>query len=360
MKFFKDIASVVLILILFVACQKKVRENIIYLDKFSKIISLKCDTSFTLVNVCNPYFMELQDSVLILGDFESYPHFYLYSVPKFRYLKSFGYHGNGPTEFLYPYLSGNRPLDYKITILDLHSRKVSLVDLRKILSNSYYKMEKTMTLPPELLECYNVIFTNDNNIKALSIGGESEGEFVSYNFKTKKIYWNNYFEDYNKYKDKTSKELFGVSNSGSIKLKPDGEKFVKSFRFKQIIDVYDKNGSIDFSIVKKGFKEPVFDTKKNDFGDSTVFYYYNVFLTDGYIYALFENYSHPQKEPGDVEIHVFSWNGDAVCNYKLNEGIGFKSPFVVDERSKKIYTYNPYIEGSELRVFDISQGHLDK
>jgi hypothetical protein len=234
--------------------------------------------------------------------------------------------------------------------------KLSLIDINKALTSSTYEPEKVIRMPPQIGSAVNIISLDDNIF--IGSGNKSDGEFFIYNASTKKLEWKNFFIDY----DENFMELLIKSDKldeykrGIIKIKPDGSRFVKAFTFIPIIDIYNQDGKIEFSLILKNHEKPNINLKVKQFEGSTKVYYENVFLTDNYIYALnrncnLEDYS--KNICKDAEIHVYSWDGNAVCKYKLNEGIGPVAPFVVDEANKRVYTVNPKDDNDYYSVFEI-------
>jgi hypothetical protein len=81
--------------------------------------------------------------------------------------------------------------------------------------------------------------------------------------------------------------------------------------------------------------------------------YINLYTTDNHIYVLYANKKGNEIEnhsiealPQGVSIHVFNWDGTALCSLNLDRIINC---FCVDEKNKIIYGIDP--TGEENSVF---------
>jgi hypothetical protein len=237
--------------------------------------------------------------------------------------------------------------------------KFAFYDLDESLENkSKTKAINPTYMPPEVNDAVNIIALKDDMY--IGSGVSALGEFFIYNKKNKDLKWKPFLDDFDqKFTQKLlDYEITSDYKRGVIKIKPDKSHFVKSHIYLPIIDVYDDKSNLEFTISLDKLTEPLFDNDtKQISGDSKAFYT-NCFLTDDYIYALNRKCTwneYGNDDCNDVEIHVFDWDGSPVANYRLNEGIGPLSPFVVDEVNNKIYTINPKSEDSYFSSFNLNQ-----
>lgn len=363
----KNINKLILItFIIFISCNKEnIRENTILIEDFPVVKSLKGEEIKGLNNEISPTMMGLKDSILILCDFEADTHFYVYKVPKFEFLGSFGKQGKDPNNIEDPIFSGqflNNENPYEIVIHEVNKLRISIVDVMQAINNPNYEHERHIIMPPTVDLSVFVLALNDNRI--IGAGPSKEGEFYIYNTKTEAFTWIDFLIDYDEQFMKQLKDFQVITDykEPKIKIKPDGSKFVKCNMYVPIIDVYNKNTELEFSIELNDYTRPTINENRKKIEGTSKVYYTGLFLTDYYIYALFQNstsLNEYNENKSKVEIHQFSWDGEAICKYKLNEGIyPYFCPFVVDEANKHIYTVNPINEYNYYRKFNLKEAKV--
>lgn len=352
-----------IIITLFLSCCSKdqtIRENVVLIESFPKTKLLKGNEINEIRGDIFPLFMGIKDSILLLCDFNSNPHFYVYETNKFKSLGEFGRQGRGPSDIQDPFFSGQIIKDsgsYKIWVFQVNLMKLALIDIGKALgTTSFEKPDRTIILPPEVDTACNIISLDNNTF--IGVGIDAKGEFFVYDSMNKTFEWKKFLVDYNSdYMNLLSKNgLLSEYKLGTLKVKPDGSHFVKASIFKPIIDVYNNKLDLQFSIELAGYEKPIIDGKKKQFDDSRFLYYANVFLTDNYIYALNQNCSLHEQNSNNcskAEIDVFDWNGRAICKFQLNEPVSSLGPFVIDEKNDQIILFSPKIDGSSYSRFSI-------
>jgi len=326
-------------------------------NEFPKVISL---TGRNIPEIKNDFFalqMGLKDSLLIFCDYENSPHFHIYELPGFKSIGSFGSQGKGPNDIDYPVFWGQiekTENSYLIWFFQSNLMKQTCIDINKYLNSDKSIPEKTFEMPPEMDASINVLKLNDSVL--IGTGPDAKGEFFIYNSNSDYFEWQSFnlcgIDDIFLEKLK-SNNLLSEYKMGKIKIKPDESKFVKSYIYLPVISVYNNNAELLFSIKNEQFDLP--EIENNIFSQESNIYYTNIFLTDSFIYALNQNCSLMYMgKSKDVEIDVFDWNGNAVCRYKLNEGIVASGAFAVDEPNNMIYTINPKNDNSYYSKFQIN------
>jgi hypothetical protein len=342
-----------IIFLIFNSCSNKTRDNVKIIDKFSQTIELSGQPIPKIKNDFFPLQMGLKDSILVFQDFENSPHFHAYKVPGFDFIGSFGKKGKGPGELQNPSFWGqiekNNNGRYTLWTYQMDLCQLVSLNIEKEINDPGTEFEKEFDIPLGPGEAVNIIAINDTSF--VGTGAEAQGEFFIYDRLWENVEWKDYFVN-SFINIEANRDVISECKRGIIKVKPDKSKFVKALVYAPIIDVYDSRGTLKFSIMLSDFKQP--SIQANEFDGSTMVYYENIYVTDNYIYALNKNCTIDEYNfCDDAEIHVFTWNGAPVCNYKLNEGIGPASPFVVDELNNKIYTVNPKSEEDFFSLFDI-------
>ena len=333
------------------------RDNIISYSNFPKTVELIGKTIPNISDSLYPQSINLYDNKIILCDYQSDPHFFIYEAPVFQYLGSFGKQGKGPTDIHDPVV-WNQIENNKIGVYQINLMKFAFYDLDESLENkSKTKAINPTYMPPEINDAVNIVSLK-NEIYVGS-GINASGEFFIYDKKNKDLKWKPFLDDFDiQFTQKLiDYEITSDYKRGMIKVKPDKSHFVKSHMYLPIIDVYDDKSNLKFTISLDKLTEPILDSHIKGISGDAKAYYTNCFLTDNYIYALNRNCSwseYNSDQCNDVEIHVFDWNGKAIVNYHLNEGIGPLSPFVVDEVNNKIYTIYPKSEESYFSSFNLN------
>ncbi|WP_442795904.1 BF3164 family lipoprotein [Pelobium manganitolerans] len=306
-----------------------------------------------------PLFMGLKDSLFIVNDMASSPHFHVYKTPKFEYMGSFGLQGKGPSDLQDPTFWGqfkNVAGAQKIGVFQMNTMKFSWVDVHEALKSNSYQPTETFIMPPEVGTAVNIIALNDSVL--VGTGIEANGEFFKYNLRSRAFEWRNFIKDGDdNFNHKISAaKLESEYHMGFIKVKPDNNMFVKAYVHHPTIDVYDSEANLLFTIKHKEFALPEIDEKQKQFKGNSKIYFANVFLSDKYIYAL--NLNCTLKEQAEntcssPEIEVYDWSGKAICKFQLSGSTGNLSPFVVDELHKRIYTINPKMEYDSFQSYQI-------
>jgi hypothetical protein len=353
----KYILFIVVSFFLTVGCQKDFgRKKIIYYDIFPKTVLLNSNTTSPVKDDIYPIIMGLSDSLLVLCDINSEIHFYVYNVPEMKYLGSFGKQGKGPKDFSDPVFWGQfeqTKTNSKIWVYQTNKMAFTLVDIIKSISTTNAYIEKNIIMSPETGAAVNIISLKNN--KFVGGGRVEQGEFFIYNNIKNKIQWKPLIiDDIDYIEAMKTNNLLTSYKQGVIKIKPDKSKFVKIFAYMPIIDVYNENAELSFSIIMRDCKFPSFRNKQ--FDEETNVFFTNVFLTDNYIYALNQNCNLLQLSKNscyNTEILVFDWNGKPVCKYRINETFSSMAPFVVDERNNKLYTISIKESGNFFKIYNL-------
>ena len=359
----KNIYALLIISFIFtISCNQDFgRKKIVYYNSFPKSVFLKTEKVYRIQDEIYPMLMGVKDSILVLCDINSDIHFYTYTVPNIKYRGSFGKQGKGPNDLLDPVFWGefeNDKNNNKIWVYQTNRMLFTLVNVINSVKSKNASIERNIVMPPEIGAAVNIIALKNN----MFIGGGrvEQGEFFVYNNATQKIHWKPIISDNKNYIEKVkSANLLSSYKQGIIKIKPDKSKFVKVFSYMPIIDVYDENAELSFSIIAENCKFPKIGNKQFD-KEAKVFYT-NVFLTDKYIYALRQNCTLIQLSQNlcpQVEINVFDWKGKAICKYIIKESLGSLAPFAIDEKNNKIYTIGIQETGNFIKVYNLI--HLNK
>jgi hypothetical protein len=153
--------------------------------------------------------------------------------------------------------------------------------------------------------------------------------------------------------------------SACMDLKPDRSHFVLAYQWLQSLCIVSLDKLSEPVYIKfKNAPFPQFSATDQQANREIIknlpLQYINLYTTDNYIYALYagqkgnelENHSHEALSQG-VYIHVFNWDGTALCSLNLDRIINC---FCVDEKNKIIYGMDPTGENNSIFYrFDIPE-----
>ena len=294
-----------------------------------------------------------------MGSINSSPHFYAYKVFDFEFLGEFGIQGKGPSDLHDPHFSGQiikTESGFKMWVFEMNLMKFSLIDIDQALKTSENPRIESFVLPPEVNTAVNIIALDEKVL--VGTGIDAMGEFFIYDVETRKFQWKDFLNRDSEHVQRIEEnKLLGTYSLGTIKIKPDASRFVKAFNFQPIIDVYNSNAALEYSIELKGENQPKMNFKTKWFDSAQRLYYSNVFLTDNYIYAMNQNCTFEEFNSNacsQVEVDVFNWEGVALKKFQLNEPAASLGPFVVDEVNERLIKITPKEEYDAITVFDIS------
>lgn len=342
--------------LLCISCIENYKKNIKTYTDFPQNRSLVAESIPNISDSIYPQSINLYNDKIILCDYESNPHFFVYKLPNFDFIGSFGKQGKGPTDIHDPVV-WNQIENNKIGIYQINLMKFGFYDLDTLLESKLNKNKlNPIYMPPEINDAVNIISLKKDVF--IGAGANSKGEFFIYNEKTKDLKWKSFISNFDKkFTQKVlDYDLMSEYKLGMIKIKPDKSMFVKSYIYVPVINVFDNNYNLKFTIKHKDLNQPIIDNAQKSLSPETKMYYTNCFLSDNYIYAVYRNCTlddYSNYNCNNVEVHTFDWEGNPVIKYLLNEGIGPLSPFVLDEARDNIYTINPKTEDSYYSSFDI-------
>jgi len=338
----KKLLQITLALLFFASCSIEEEYRTIKISEFPEVISVKGEV-FEYDNPPHLFGHELYmiDSIIVLRNrLEESEFFYLVDKNNGEIIGSFGKRGKGPNEFLYPvfYDQFERKNDSTyMWIHDLHQRKMVLVNLNNYLLKEDPGIEKTMTQPEPVSWGLDILVLPDENLVGRSMS--PEGRFFYHDVTTDSTKWVEFFPQV---VDPPDKRMMVNLYQGPTRIKPDNSKFVSALNYFKRIDVFsaEEGPTHLFSCVFDDSPEnPEFPSEMDQSIPGTLMnYYFDLHLTENYIYAINVNITNEElnkeKDTGYSELHVFSWDGEAVACYKLNHLI---FSFSIDEENGYLY-----------------------
>ena len=270
--------------------------------------------------------------------------FYVYNIEGDS-LGAFGKKGQGPRELLSGVYCGQFYIDGESTFMwinDVSKDKMCAIDINKSLLDGEFYIEKTITTIPRIVNC----FYSDDSLLIMERMTRN-----NYNLLIKNLNSNTIIEDNAIYRYPVE-DVFGIYQS-KWRIKPDGTKYVIAMLSinqlniggllndqKVSINVYSKMSKLDNVIDKET------DLAK-------MIYYCGVDVSNNYIYVLYMNqpYEDTFVKEKAMEVHVFSWNGEAICKFHIPQYI---THFAVNETEGLILGWDFFKEKLFKYKFDVS------
>ena len=305
------------------------KEELTLTDKdFGKIIELK-GTSYPVNQVFKVSETEMiaKDSILIVKNRNNSDIFMVYSLPDFKFLKSFGRIGKGPNEFQFPSLVRTENDTILCFIFEQANEKLY----------SLNKKFKIQELPLKLKEKKNF---SENKLYGIS---SNEFYYVESTKKGKAIF---HIESRNDsvsttliknlaFSDKYKNWAAYIGDFGGNKKK---NRLVYAYKYFKRLLFYDLKNRISRVI---SFN---LDLNKNSsaismMSPSNITHYWGMSAQNKYLYVLYsgrtpiEVTKELNKSSGYIYVEQFDWNGNPIHKYKLDHW-GY---FCVNEKENTIY-----------------------
>jgi hypothetical protein len=243
--------------------------------------------------------------------------------------------GNGPNEFLAPAYFGQYD-EEGIWILERERGLFVKIDISKSLAQGQTVIEKKIDLSQYPgLHPRNVFYITDELL--FGTNDDSLCATFTLNPKTSEIKFNPHVLDF-----PISPTTHSISQSMAT-LKPDRKKVATSFFRLPQIDMYSSKGER----LKTVFYKEIVEPSMIDIYDGC-YYYLNIFSTDDYIYALYEEPVGDERT--ENYIHVFDWNGNPIASLKVDT----TTDFYVSPDDKQLITLNFDAETDVVKKYDIS------
>lgn len=269
--------------------------------------------------IIEPSRIKIDEDLLYISCFRCDTMIYIFSLPDFKLLNSFGQRGNGPEDFLFPVFTNAKNDTIGIW---------GYADLKKI---KQFKTNKKGDL--YFLEEFHL----DEN-KAYNQLFKIRDSIVFYNdyppyLTLKKINLNtSKNQEYYKYKmDKDITNSFFMDNKGDLCISDNHIAYL--YYYKHKIDFFDLNLNLIKSYNGSSKKIEI-NTK--DMKESVV-YYIHSFAGYKYLYAINNAQPLKNKKESICTLEIFDWYAKMISSIQLKPSVDI---FVVDEKRNILYGYN--------------------
>lgn len=322
-------------------------------DTFDLPAVLDAPDSIAIDQILAPQIWRIAgDKALILSQ-KTDSAFFVYRLPDFKYLYSFGAKGEGPDDFSYPYLRTQ----------DVASSPLYLEDMAKGTQYGYHIGDQNaQRTGKQKGKLYNILFYINDSI-AFQTTADFSGEFFKGKYRTIATTGDNPTIDslvpltYFKSMKVSHFENGGFGVSGRYYNDPqfvyNNGRLVMLYGDVRRTDVYDISPEGKITL-KQSFGDPstseqinAMDLENTQRGEA----YYGIQGTENYIYVLSGDY---RKEKDGRKllksyVEVYDWEGNPVKKFDLGRAF---SRFLVDEPHGKIFCYDGSQDFEQVFVYD--------
>jgi len=264
------------------------------------------------------------DSLLIIknGDMCDDDFFYLYNKNNNNFFSSFGKRGRGPNEFLSVKMGGQYLKNDSTIKIWVHDRRgFKLINInRSIETKKIFIDDKLLYISRDFHPIIDAFLLPNGDIVGKSLS--QSGRLFYHNTYNDSTRWVEYFPKVRKLPfDENMKDNLYI---GPTRISHDNSRIVSALELFKRIDVFTAKTDHLFSLAFDDSPEnPDFFINPDDpIPSNLMHYYYDLFLTEKYIYALNINISEGElnkgMDSGYSELHVFSWEGKPITLYRLN------------------------------------------
>ncbi len=334
------IKAIVLCLLFLVACTTDDGYETIIVKEFLKDTTLIGEIIDIFPVPHCPENILILDSLLIFknGDMCDGLFFYVYDKNSHNHLGSFGNRGRGPNEFLSIKTNGQYSLtNNSISIWVQDRLGLKLINIARSLETKEIVVDdELLYISREFHPIIDVFLLSNGDFTGKSLN--QTGRLFYYDKENNQTSYIEYFPKVRRLP--FDENMIDNLYIGPTRISNDNSKIVSALELFKRIDVFTAETDHLFSIVFDDSPEnPDFFINSNDPIPGTLMhFYYDLFLTENYIYALNINMSEDklnrEVDTGYSEIHVFSWEGEPVALYRLNHLI---YSVTIDEENDYLY-----------------------
>ncbi len=130
------------------------------------------------------------------------------------------------------------------------------------------------------------------------------------------------------------------ASSCYIDVNPKTKDILLSYRYTDVIEIYNKKGELKYSLQGPESFNIEFQPRQRGMGKTkdTRKAYVNSYVTEENIYLLYSGCKRQDKNwSNGMELFVFSWDGKPLKRYTLEEPI---YAFAIDEKEQLLYSYS--------------------
>jgi len=300
--------------------------------------------------IFNPIGMAiLQDYYIFQNEFGSFNDcFFVYTIKDFKFCYSFGAIGQGKDEFIAPRIFNNNK-ENSLSIFDSAYNKIYTYEITP---------EKEVIVSNENIDkcvypVQEISYVNDNSIVFLVMSNE-DVTLYSYSIEDKTIVDSMRFDT--GFKDLLGKDFSPIYNN--FRFSNLNNKIVISFHYINDIFITEVDINGNFTKREHEFKNNHLDSRKSIYDN--ILYYSFSSAEEKYIFAQYYGYKFKRLAPFPINlgersfdflIEVYNWEKQPIAILELDDNF-FR--IFMDNKNKKILTWNPLKDFNYLSEYDIS------
>jgi hypothetical protein len=287
------------------------------------------------------------DSLLLMTTYCDSMCFSVYNKFTHEFVISFGNKGNRQFDISFPLLYKQENYDAeKILAYDSDLCRNITINLDSIVKGyNPYSQIKFTRQDKELWWTGELSHINENKIVGSNMASFSgDGMFFIYNTQTKEKQW----IDFNPKYEYDINDYLRFVYDNVIATSKNRQSIAVAFRSIDMICLYDFDGSCKKRICFSELKKPVVDKKRKIIDEDEKLYFFRIFGTEKYFYAVRGNISTADILNGinyQPDILKFNWDGELIDNYSFKKPI---NAICIDEDRMRLYivtsTDNPEYE----------------
>lgn len=247
--------------------------------------------------------MTICDSCLVIIDRCQKEKLYFFQLKDFKFLKSAGNTGQGPTDFIFPFFLENTPLSSsELSIYDTNLSKLKVLNINHLLNNMAEFLIRETTIPATILGSTDMAQITNNYYGSKDVG---LGMFFIYSPSNNAMEWIPYPPSVSN----KQKEIDLNINQNRITVHPQKKLIATAMRFYNQIFLYDSNGKLLKSgTFGKEIKPKIENNKISVLSDM---FFTQIYSTEKYIYLVLTNQKYKDKRPSSLKpskIVILDWN----------------------------------------------------
>lgn len=269
------------------------------------------------------------DSMMIVKNLGNSNMFMAFSLPDFKFIKSFGRNGNGPDEFIFPSLVKDESKEFLCFIYENTNDHIYGVNKKCEIIRLPFALKKGVKQFNDK-QPYGISSKEFLYVESIN-RGKALFHIVAQNDSAKTFQLKNLaFSDLHKN---------WASYIGNLGANGKDKRAVFAYKYFKRLMFYDLENNKPKTVF---FDVPAKTKKGNDIsmlGPDNVTHYWGMSAQQNYVYMLYSGRTpidvskELSKSPGYIYVEKYDWNGNPVAKYKLDHW-GY---FCVNEKENTIY-----------------------
>jgi hypothetical protein len=326
-------------------------------DSGNVLVGKKVDLE--LDGVFSTYNIHVIDSLIIIQEMGNTYTFSVYNINTLKLIGKFGKQGRGPAEYHTPEMMKQKIVKRDsacLIVCDFSQKRFDSINILRAINRTNYYPKSFKYLNKLWTECdliNSAVITSDSfivgNGRTNRLGYVTKGRFFCYNFLNDKIIWEPFFPVPEIAAHPRMQDILYMSQ---LALRPDGNEIAASTLFFERIDILDKKGKLERSVIfENSDDKPDFSSTDKMPPQGVHEYFTSVSVTQDYIYALNIDLDTKNTTIIDtVSLVKSSWDEKGIPPeiYKLTPRL---SKIAVDVENRKVYGIQQM--GSGLYIYDL-------